>query len=148
MLNSAFIQGSLGGPPRRVAFRAGLALLLATAFPGNMAAQAPNQIVGMGYGSFYENTSIPTVSPGQIVTLFTVSLGVPDAAAGQVPLPTSLSGVSVAVRVVGANDSTGYPALLPILRIYSYSYVQEPTSLLQHSRRARASALLRHDHHG
>jgi len=77
------------------------------------AASAQNQILGAGY------TTPPALSAsvGQLVTLFVPALNVPDATASQVPLPTSLSGVSVAVRVPGVLDSTGYPTALPILRV-------------------------------
>ena len=78
-------------------------------------AQAPNQIVSIGY----KPPAYPDVAQGQVITLYAAALNVPDAAAQQLPLPTSLSGVSVAVRVVGALDASKYPTLLGILRIQS-----------------------------
>jgi hypothetical protein len=83
------------------------------------ASNAQNTIVGVGYAA-----PAFLVAPGQVVTLFTSPLNVTDAVANQIPLPTALSGVTVSVRVVGARDSTGYPASLPILRVYSSSDCQ------------------------
>jgi hypothetical protein len=61
------------------------------------------------------------VAPGEIVTLETTPLSVPDAAATQFPLPTTLSGVSVNVRVIGALKAIGesYPTTLPIFSVHS-----------------------------
>lgn len=79
-----------------------------------------NNVLSVGY-----TAPVFNVAPGQIVTLFTPPLSVPDAVADQVPLPTSLSGVSVSVRVPGSGfDSTGYPSSLPILRVYSSTACQ------------------------
>jgi len=82
-----------------------------------------NNVLSVGYTAPAFN-----VAPGQIVTLFTPPLNVPDGVANQAPLPTSLSGVSVSVRVVGGFDSTGYPASLPILRVYSSTACQTPSA--------------------
>jgi uncharacterized protein (TIGR03437 family) len=53
-------------------------------------------------------------------------LNVPDAVATQTPLPASLSGVSVLVRVEGAQDVRGYPISLPIFRVYTPHVLQLP----------------------
>jgi hypothetical protein len=89
-----------------------------------------NQVVSVGFGPPWENLNTFYVAPGEIVTLFTTALGVPDAVATQIPLPTLLSGVSVLVRVIGATDATGYPASSPILRIHSETQSQLPDGLL------------------
>jgi hypothetical protein len=102
-------------------------VLLAMAASLTVLAQGQNQIVSTGFPASFEFPSLPTVSPGGIVTLFTVPLGVPDAVATQIPLPTSLSGVSVLVRAVGAVDATAYPASLPILRIDTLKKGQLPS---------------------
>jgi len=96
--------------------KACLAIVLFAALPGLMAQNA-NAIFGTGYTGPY----VAGATPGDVITLFTTPLNVPDAVASQTPLPTSLSGVSVAVRATGALavDTTGYPTLLPILRIHS-----------------------------
>jgi hypothetical protein len=82
-------------------------------------AQAPNQIVSIGY----KPPAYPAVAQGQVITLYAAALNVPDAAAQQLPLPTTLSGVSVAVRVEGARDASKYPTSLGILRIQSTACV-------------------------
>jgi uncharacterized protein (TIGR03437 family) len=86
---------------------------LAAAIPAQTTAQA-----NLGY-------TIPNpivVAPGQVITLFVPALqGSPNAVANQLPLPTSLSGVSVAVQAAGM-DTTGYPSLLPILRVDTFSF--------------------------
>jgi len=81
-------------------------------------AQTQNQIVGYGFDSLPWLGLL--VAPGEVVTIYTQNLNVPDAAANQFPLPTTLSGVSVLARVIGAQDTTGYPASLSILRIWTY----------------------------
>jgi len=91
-------------------------VLLASAIASPAAmAQTQNQIIGGGFSAF------PwvwlTVAPGEVITISTTSLNVPDAVASQTPLPTTLSGVSVGARVIGARDSAGYPTALPILRV-------------------------------
>ena len=93
-----------------------LAIVLFAALPGLMAQNA-NAIFGSGYTGPY----VPRAAPGDVITLFTAPLNVPDAVASQTPLPTSLSGVSVAVRATGAlvTDTTGYPTSLPIFRVRS-----------------------------
>jgi hypothetical protein len=82
-------------------------------------AQAANEILGSGY----TGPLVPNVSAGQVITLFVAPLNVPDAVATEFPLPTSLSGVSVSARVAAGGeivvDTTGYPTLLPILRVHS-----------------------------
>jgi uncharacterized protein (TIGR03437 family) len=85
-------------------------------------AQAPNEIMSVGYTV----PAYPQVAPGQVITLFTSFLNVADAAAMQTPLPTSLSGLSVAVRVSGAHNTTGYPTSLPIFRIRSVTSCSFP----------------------
>ena len=83
---------------------------LVTAIPAQQTIQA-----SVGYA--LPNTN--SVAPGHVTTLFVQQLLVPDTQATQYPLPTSLSGVSVGVQAEG-QDTTGYPSLLPILRIQSY----------------------------
>ena len=111
--------------------------VLALAIGSSIAfAQVSNQIVSVGFTnggitptSGPSNTpDVAWVAPGAILTLFTTALNMPDAVATEIPLPTSLSGVSVQVSVVGAKDTTGYPALLPILRVYTQnSTVMQPS---------------------
>ena len=86
-----------------------------------------NQIVSIGYRGFGWPTSIASVAPGQVLTLVTTALDVPNAAATGLPLPTSLSGVSVQARVIGAADNKGYPAALPIIRVDRIEAVQIPS---------------------
>ena len=95
--------------------KAGCLAMVLFALPGLMAQNA-NAIFGSGY----TGPSTAGAAPGDVITLFTEPLNVPDAVASQTPLPTSLSGVSVAVRVTGALavDTTGYPTLLPVLGIH------------------------------
>jgi hypothetical protein len=79
-----------------------------------LTAQATNQVFGSGYTGPW----IDAAAAGQVITLFINSLNVPDAVASQLPLPTSLSGVSVSVKPTGGFvDATGYPTSLPILRV-------------------------------
>jgi hypothetical protein len=82
----------------------------------NMWAQE-NQIVSVGYKSPLPHPYSAVVAAGGVVTLFTTAIDVPDAVATETPLPTTLSGVSVLVRVIGALDARGYPSSLPILRV-------------------------------
>jgi hypothetical protein len=91
------------------------AVILAAACSNLLAQQ--NQVVSVGYRPLLPNPASAVVAPGEVVTLFTTVIDVPDAVAKQTPLPTTLSGVSVLVRVVGAWDTRGYPTSLPILRI-------------------------------
>jgi hypothetical protein len=93
------------------------ALVLLLAWSANAPAQTQNQIAGFGFTPSFYSPILPSVSPGEVLTLFTSPLGVPDAVATQTPWPNSLSGVSVPVQVVGTNDTTGYPGSLPILRV-------------------------------
>lgn len=60
------------------------------------------------------------MAPGQVITLFVRGITVPDAAATQLPLPTSLSGVSVAVTKLMYADLA--PDLLPIFRVHSEDF--------------------------
>ena len=76
-----------------------------------------NQIVSVGYKTASTFPYSAAVAAGEVVTLFTTAIDAPDAVATQTPLPTTLSGVSVLVRVIGALDTRGYPTSLPILRI-------------------------------
>jgi uncharacterized protein (TIGR03437 family) len=91
-------------------------------------AQGQNQIVGLGFpiSELQTDLNLPIVAPGGVLNLYTPPLGVPDAVANQTPLPNSLSGVSVLVRVLGAQDATGYPASLPILRVQTVKVDQLP----------------------
>jgi uncharacterized protein (TIGR03437 family) len=64
----------------------------------------------------YRFPNPPTVAQGQVITLFVQGLQVPNASAGVVPWPTTLSGVTVAV----VNPPTpNYPATLPIYSVFS-----------------------------
>jgi uncharacterized protein (TIGR03437 family) len=96
--------------------------VLAIAVSG-IVARGQNQIVS---GGFTYGPTLLAVAPGEILTLVTPALNVPDAAATTLPLPASLSGVSVSVRVIGATETTGYPASLPILSIYTQNTGQLP----------------------
>lgn len=87
-------------------------------------AQGQNQIVSAGLPLY--STGLQSVAPGEVLTLFTTALNVPDAVATQTPLPTSLSGVSVRARVIGATNTAGYPALLPILNIHTNNVNEMP----------------------
>ncbi len=76
-------------------------------------AQTRQQIVAAGY-------RIPALGAvaarGQVVTLFVYGLNVPDARATSIPLPTTLSGVTVRV----ASNIPNYPKSLPIFSVVSY----------------------------
>jgi uncharacterized protein (TIGR03437 family) len=77
--------------------------------------QPQNQILSAGYSPpLYQNVGL-----GQVITLFAPRLNVPDAVSSQIPPPTTLSGVSVLVRVPPPADGSKYPSALGILRIYS-----------------------------
>jgi len=89
------------------------ALAVAVFFAGVLGAQSTIQIVTAGYS--FPNP-IP-VAPGQVITLFVHGLNAVDATANTTTLPTMLSGVSVRVK----NVIQGYPLLLPIFSIRSYS---------------------------
>jgi hypothetical protein len=84
-------------------------------WPAILPAQTQSQIVGAGY-------EIPAPSsvaaPGQVITLFVKRLNVPDARAGSIPLPTTLSGVGVRVT----SQIPNYPEHLPIFSIVSSDY--------------------------
>ena len=99
---------------------------IAAAIAACSSIRAQNDITSIGFISVFQTPSLQTVAPGGIVTLFTTALNVPDAAASQIPLPTSLSGVSIHARVIGAKDATGYPELLPVLRVYTQNSSQMP----------------------
>jgi uncharacterized protein (TIGR03437 family) len=77
--------------------------------------QPQNQILSAGYSP----PLYPNVGLGQVITLFVPRLDVPDAVSSQIPPPTTLSGVSVLVRVPPPADGSQYPPALGILRIYS-----------------------------
>jgi hypothetical protein len=108
----------------RITIHARLAVLAATAATSTMLAQTQNLVVSAGFTEVYY--TLPAVAPGEILTLFTTALNVPDAVATQIPLPTSLSGVSVLAHVIGAADTTGYPTSLPILRVYTGNASEMP----------------------
>lgn len=90
---------------------------LAVFFTGLLEAQSTIQVAATGY-SF---PSANPVAPGQVITLFVHGLNAMDAVANTAPLPTMLSGVSVRVKNVIPNGVPGYPLLLPIFSIHSYS---------------------------
>ena len=75
-------------------------------------AQTQTQIVSAGY----DLPTIPSFTPGQVITLFVRGLNVPDAFAAGTPLPTTLSGVTVKVNSTIPN----YPDRLPIFSVRSY----------------------------
>jgi len=78
-------------------------------------AQLPNQIIAAGYAHTIPAPQV--VAPGQVITLFVRGISVPDAAATGLPLPTSLSGVSVGVTKLMYADLV--PDQLPIFKIHS-----------------------------
>lgn len=78
-----------------------------------LSAQTQSQIVSAGYAIPQSNL---VAARGQVVTLFANGLSVPDASATSIPLPTTLSGVSVRVT----SQIPNYPKLLPIFSIVSY----------------------------
>jgi|SRR5579864_5987933 len=90
-------------------------LLAVAALGVPSSAQALNEIVAAGYQQFYPSA----VAPGQVLTLSVRGLNVPDADAAALPLPTTLS--SVTVRIAGGLPA-GYPALLPIFKIRSLDF--------------------------
>lgn len=90
-----------------------LTVLMAAALAAS-AGKGPNIVASTGY-------SIPTfdtVAPGQVITLFVRGLTVPDAKAETLPLPTTLSGLTVRV----SSDIKGYPDRLPIFSVRSYDF--------------------------
>ena len=107
---------------KQVATQGRLAIITLAVASGALAA-GQNQVVSVGFAAY---PSLPAVAPGGILTLVTMPLGVPDAVATQIPLPTTLSGVSVLAKVIGAKDTTGYPSSLPILRIFTRNALQMP----------------------
>ncbi|HKW98370.1 MAG TPA: hypothetical protein VJN43_11610 [Bryobacteraceae bacterium] len=76
--------------------------------------QAQNRIVSAGYTI----PEPPAFSAGQVVTLFVRGLNVSDAVANTLPLPTTLSGVTVRVK----SGISGYPEQLPIFSVLTYDY--------------------------
>ena len=112
----------------RITIHARLAALVATAAASTMLAQTQNLVVSAGFNDAYY--ALPAVASGEILTLVTTALNVPDAVATQIPLPNSLSGVSVLARVIGAADTTGYPTSLPILRVYTQNALQMPDGVV------------------
>lgn len=106
----------------------GSLIVLVTILPSLIPAQSvtQNQVVSLGSLSY---PSPSHVAPGEVLTLVTTALNVTDAVASGLPLPRSLSGVSVLARVIGATDSSGYPASLPILRIYNVKAAQMPSGV-------------------
>lgn len=108
----------------RMATHVRSAVLVAMAATSSMLAQTQNLVVSAGFNDAYY--ALPAVASGEILTLFTTALNVPDVVATQIPLPNSLSGVSVLAHVIGAADTTGYPTSLPILRVYTQNALQMP----------------------
>jgi hypothetical protein len=103
------------------------AATLALTPTSGLAQMMPNQIVSGAYTFSSYSPDVLIVSPGEVVTLFTTVLNVPDAVATETPLPISLSGVSVLLRVVGAQDTRDYPTALPILSIFKNNVVLTPS---------------------
>jgi uncharacterized protein (TIGR03437 family) len=93
-----------------------LSFLVVAALAGSLPAQTLNEVVAVGYQQYVPSV----VVPGQVVTLFVRSLNVPDADAGVLPLPTSLSGVKVRISIPGTP--AGYPTFLPIFKIRSLDF--------------------------
>src|ERR1017187_5654840 len=58
----------------------------------------------------------PPVAPGQIITLFVRGIAVPNGVAQSVPLPQTLSGVTV---VVENQPAAGFPTTLPLFSVIS-----------------------------
>lgn len=87
------------------------AFMIMAAFPVLAWSQPTNYIAAAGY-------SLPGtgVAPGQVVTLFVRGLNVPNAVANTVPLPRTLSGVTV---VVTNPPTPNYPTTLPIFSVQS-----------------------------
>lgn len=75
---------------------------------------AQNRIVSAGYAI----PEPPAFSAGQVVTLFVRGLNVSDAVATSLPLPTTLSGVTVRVK----SGITGYPEQLPIFSVLTFDF--------------------------
>lgn len=109
----------------RISLVCAAVLALGTPLPSALA-QTPNQVIGAGFPIY--SPGVPSVAPGEVLALVTTALNVPDAVATQTPVPTSLSGVAVLARVVGAVNTAGYPTSLPILRIYSLNASQMITT--------------------
>jgi hypothetical protein len=88
------------------------AFMVVIVFPLLGLSQSGSYVASAGY-----NFAAPTaVAPGQAVTLFVRGLSVPDAVANTVPLPRTLSGVTV---VVITPPTPTYPTTLPIFSIRS-----------------------------
>ena len=78
--------------------------------------QGQNEIVSTGYDiPAYQSNP---VAVGQVITLFVRGLKVPNATAMTMPLPNTLSGITVKVK----SDITNYPDRLPIFSIRSYDF--------------------------
>jgi hypothetical protein len=86
-------------------------------------AQLQNPAISIGYTP---PPAFASVAAGQLVTLFLPPLNVPDAVATGTPLPSSLSGVSVAVHPSGVVQANNYPTSLPMLRVYTEGSCQLP----------------------
>lgn len=83
------------------------------AFPVLVWSQSMNYVATDGYSL---RTLGQVAAPGQAVTLFVRGLDVPNAVANTVPLPRTLSGVTV---VVTNPPTPNYPTTLPIFSVQS-----------------------------
>jgi hypothetical protein len=93
--------------------RFGILFFVFAAICAGVRAQAPNQIAAAGY----QFPAPAQVAFGQLITLFVRGLNIPDAASNTLPLPTTVSGISVRVK---NPPQQAYPNLLPILSVRSY----------------------------
>ena len=90
-------------------------VLFCAPISGCLHARTANQIIAGGYTAPAPGIA---AAPGQVLTLFVHGVSVPDATASAFPLPTILSGLSVAVKVACCNPAN-YPSALPIFKVHS-----------------------------
>lgn len=90
--------------------------ILCTTWALWLAAQAPAQTAGQIMATGNGPPRHELLAPGQVTTLFVYGLTVADATAAGVPLPVTLSGLSVLV----SSSIPGYPQRLPIFSIRSF----------------------------
>ncbi|MBS1829643.1 MAG: hypothetical protein JST93_30365 [Acidobacteria bacterium] len=83
-----------------------------------VAALAPAQTTGQIMATGNGPPTLETLAPGQVTTLFVVGLKVPNATASGIPLPTTLSGLTV--HVSGPVQAKGYPERLPLFSVRTY----------------------------
>lgn len=90
--------------------------ILCTTWALWLAAQAPAQTAGQIMATGNGPPRHELLAPGQVTTLFVYGVNVADATAAGVPLPVTLSGLSVLV----SSSIPGYPQRLPIFSIRSF----------------------------